>query len=1020
MIYLLFIICSFNADNNHHGYIYKENSEYILKNKHLEIHISGNNEITFLAYHNKSLLTNPATINIKFQNVVVGGFFDDVSQEDHYPQSAELFLQKEYPDVIIKHRYMIDSICFLWKIEILSKKNITQEINVDFSLPIIKCMDHIFYPAEDMPRQTRTIDNVDILYRRDIYCPIITGYNIVDDCGISIVAPFEIHKPALLFSLNKSNLKISYEHLRTSTNIKTEAAIYIIPHGGDWRPGLSFLLSRYPDYFYPKEKNILTGEGWYVTGMPHNDKTFIESAVKQEVKWLEFHNYFPFYGLYMPERNKWDIVINKTDADLNVWEQNKNRSTSGFNTIRSFIELSHRYGIQFYLYMQSFEAWYQYAERYFANDIARDKNGNPLPAWKSNNLMNPDPSGNWGKHIINQTNKLLDRFPDINGIFYDRMDYHDYDFIHDDGITTIDGRPAYMLSFALEKINSRVFDIMHKHKKAVWGNIPTSIEVCKNLDGVMAEVYPRVLFKTQYLGLARPIIFYPYDREPKNTEKKLKLSLLCGAFPSVTLGGIKCHELEEKYHPLFHCLKNREWVLTNTPIRTPGEIENNIFRTPQGDYVAVIISSRKSQLVPDLVEYNVPVTINVDDADKIKYAYLLSGDWMGINAIDFKMQKGTIELNVPYHCTSSLIYLTREKKYDVVRLSSPILIKGERENFVFRCDNANNWGQDLIKVEAPWFTASKKTISSVATFSTIIPDSIEGEVTVKVLYNGKVYKTSCWVLDPISIQPEEEIFITSDEENNVLFHVVNNVNKKISATMDLAFAKGDGETDVHDKLSLLAYEHKELDIPIATKTEGDLILTINTGKLNVYKTFPIRKSLTYEKGDLFFDNFIRGMQQWTLNGGQWHTTNGLVEGSGTRHFAFIQNSAWRDYVFEVKIRTQGSNDPTVDWSDFYIYFRLQDENNFYRFGVHGYGDEVDLQKYVDAKWQKITSTSFTAKINKWYALRIEVRGSNIIGYINGEKVVEANDDTFSSGGIGIGTFYHSMNCEYKDVIVKKL
>jgi len=62
---------------------------------------------------------------------------------------------------------------------------------------------------------------------------------------------------------------------------------------------------------------------------------------------------------------------------------------------------------------------------------------------------------------------------------------------------------------------------------------------------------------------------------------------------------------------------------------------------------------------------------------------------------------------------------------------------------------------------------------------------------------------------------------------------------------------------------------------------------------------------------------------------------------------------------------------------------------------------------------------FIPEKNKWYALKIQVKGTKIAGYINGEIVIEVSDDTFSTGGIGIGVLEDDMRCEYKDVVVKE-
>ncbi|MCK4816221.1 hypothetical protein KA005_10675, partial [bacterium] len=72
------------------------------------------------------------------------------------------------------------------------------------------------------------------------------------------------------------------------------------------------------------------------------------------------------------------------------------------------------------------------------------------------------------------------------------------------------------------------------------------------------------------------------------------------------------------------------------------------------------------------------------------------------------------------------------------------------------------------------------------------------------------------------------------------------------------------------------------------------------------------------------------------------------------------------------------------------------------------------------KWTRLSTAPFKPKEDKWYTLRIQVKGTKILGYIDGTKVVEVNDKTFFAGGIGIGVLEDAMKCEYKDIIVKEL
>jgi len=1007
---LIFIISQSNS------YLVEKRACWELKNRYISIDISkSTGEVTNILVKDKNDHAKHFSLHItgswhhNKQKIV------EVSALDKYPNYGQININMDSRENSVELRFLIDSISLYCEMEILGKNGIEKEIKIDFSISETENFDSLFYPCLFVPITTKTLGSKILEYRRDIAIPILSLYNSSEDYGLSVIAPLEIPKSGLSFTIDREVFTVSYSHVRLTSKRKSKAAIYIVPHAGDWRPGFGFLLNKYPEYFYPEVENTKVGEGWYFLGGPFNNKNQIVHVKNRRVKWIELHGHFPFYGLYAPEQMGWDIIMNSDIVSLNDWEKGFGEKRNNYRKMHNLIKLWHTYGIQVYLYFQSFEAWHQYAEKYFSNDIARNKSSMPHLAWKLCNLMNPDPMSKWGKYIIHQANNLIKKYPEIDGIFYDRMDYWNYDLAHDDGITMIDNRP-----FAMEKINEQIFQIFHKNNKGIWGNGPSSIEVCKNLDGIMAETSLSMLQKIQFLGLVRPIIFLAYDRNAKDTENKLKNALICGAFPSITYGDIECQKLDEKYIPLFDLIKNRRWVLSNKPIEIPEGFRGNIFRTPDGNYTITIIKPEKSQLIPHPFEYNTLVTVNVPDAHKIQYAYVLSGDWAGINALDFSKGNGSIKISLPYHLSSSLIYLTKKREYDLVRISSPILIKGEIENLIFFIDNFAKRGVHVLEIETPWFKETENLTSDMITFRTIVPKDIEGEVEIKVRYNGTEHKLSCWVVDAISITPKEDIFIKFDEGENILFYITNNLNRKVSIDLSGRFIKGTGKVKKTALVVLQPLENKEIKIPIVTKTEGTFELTAVTEEQKIKELFPLKAGLFFSKNDLFHDDFKNGMEKWTLNRGKWNVVNDIVEGIGSSHFAFIKNIGWKNYEFEVRTKILGSDNPAVDWLKSYIFFRLQDEENFYRFGIHGDAGVVDLYKYVKGEWIRLGSSFFKPERNKWYALRVRVKDTKIVGYINGEVVIETNDNTFSTGGIGIGVLEDGMKCNYKDIVVKKL
>ncbi|HJV36242.1 family 16 glycoside hydrolase [Geomonas sp.] len=93
-----------------------------------------------------------------------------------------------------------------------------------------------------------------------------------------------------------------------------------------------------------------------------------------------------------------------------------------------------------------------------------------------------------------------------------------------------------------------------------------------------------------------------------------------------------------------------------------------------------------------------------------------------------------------------------------------------------------------------------------------------------------------------------------------------------------------------------------------------------------------------------------------------------------------------------------------------IIFRIQDENNFYILRANALEDNVNIYGYVAGSRQAIKEGSAKVPAGQWQELRVEVTGNDIRGYLNGKLVVEAKDDTFQAGKIGLWTKADSVTC----------
>ena len=99
-----------------------------------------------------------------------------------------------------------------------------------------------------------------------------------------------------------------------------------------------------------------------------------------------------------------------------------------------------------------------------------------------------------------------------------------------------------------------------------------------------------------------------------------------------------------------------------------------------------------------------------------------------------------------------------------------------------------------------------------------------------------------------------------------------------------------------------------------------------------------------------------------------------------------------------------------------IIFRIQDKDNYYIVRANALEDNVNAYKYVRGRRIFLKGTSVKVVSGKWHVLGAEVIGSRIRGSLNGQPVVEATDETFKGGEVGLWTKADSVTC-FDDVRV---
>lgn len=99
-----------------------------------------------------------------------------------------------------------------------------------------------------------------------------------------------------------------------------------------------------------------------------------------------------------------------------------------------------------------------------------------------------------------------------------------------------------------------------------------------------------------------------------------------------------------------------------------------------------------------------------------------------------------------------------------------------------------------------------------------------------------------------------------------------------------------------------------------------------------------------------------------------------------------------------------------------IVARVQDMSNYYIIRANVLETNVNLYKYAGGRRSGIKDGPAKVAQGQWQELRFEVAGNRLRGFLNGQLVVEATDETYKAGRVGLWTKADSVTC-FDDVVV---
>lgn len=155
--------------------------------------------------------------------------------------------------------------------------------------------------------------------------------------------------------------------------------------------------------------------------------------------------------------------------------------------------------------------------------------------------------------------------------------------------------------------------------------------------------------------------------------------------------------------------------------------------------------------------------------------------------------------------------------------------------------------------------------------------------------------------------------------------------------------------------------------------------------------------------DLWTQGFEASNSEWNVAIGEWGVNDqaftndaGSYAWMDTLSVAYGGHPEWKDITYSVDMTMQESG-------DVWLLFRVQDGGNFYIFTFQDHEGYVALYKKEDSLFTRLgTAENVWPESGTTYRMKVEMAGSNFKIYQDDQLILEATDDTYAKGMVGVG------------------
>ncbi len=174
-----------------------------------------------------------------------------------------------------------------------------------------------------------------------------------------------------------------------------------------------------------------------------------------------------------------------------------------------------------------------------------------------------------------------------------------------------------------------------------------------------------------------------------------------------------------------------------------------------------------------------------------------------------------------------------------------------------------------------------------------------------------------------------------------------------------------------------------------------------------------------QAASLFSDDFESGSPgNWTSTTGTWSVVQDsssyvYYQSGSSEGRTSAGSSSWSDYSVQADVKVDNFNGNNRT----YVCGRYTDGNNYYAASIsNSNGGTLEIRKKAGGESTTLaTKTGYAITAGTVYTVKLELSGDSINMYVNNELQLNAHDNNFASGGIGL--IAYKTSAKFDNVIV---